>query len=105
MLCRGASRSTAMHRSRSWRRRPSSMNETTDTYVVDRRDELQRMAMRLVQDLRDDGVIVFTSELECLGWYNEARRSLVSRAEVGRRRLGARVSAPPTPGRPLIDPA
>ena len=58
------------------------MNETTDTYVVDQRDEVQRAALRLLHDLRDDGVIVFTSELECLGWYNEARRNTFTRTDM-----------------------
>jgi hypothetical protein len=43
------------------------MNETTDAHVVYGRDELQRMTLRLLQELRDEGVVVFTDELECLG--------------------------------------
>lgn len=36
----------------------------------------------MLPDLRDEGEIAFTGELECLGWYNEARRNSFSRIDM-----------------------
>ena len=60
------------------------MSETADTDVVSTRDDVQRAARRLLEDLRDEGVIVFTDELERLGWYNEARRHSFSRTDMSK---------------------
>jgi hypothetical protein len=60
------------------------MSETAETAVVDSRDEARRLALRLLEHLRDEGMIVFTSELECLGWYNEARRHSFSRTDMSK---------------------
>src|SRR5204862_463571 len=82
MLCRRASGRRRRHRSGSWWRR--LMSENTDTHVVYGRDEVQHIALRLLHDLRDEGLIVFTSELQGVGWYNETRRNTFCRADMSK---------------------
>jgi hypothetical protein len=60
------------------------MNETADTAALSSREEAQRVALRLLEDLRDEGVIVFTSELEGLGWYNETRRHSFTQTDMSK---------------------
>jgi hypothetical protein len=44
----------------------------------------ERTARGLQQDLRDEGVIIFTDELERLGWYNETRRNTSTRTDMSK---------------------
>ncbi len=80
------------------------MSVTGDTSAPSSRDDVLRMALRLLETLRDEGAIVFTSELDCVGWYNEGAPQHVyphRHEQVDRRRLGARVPLPATRGRSL----
>jgi hypothetical protein len=60
------------------------MSVTGDSGAPSSDDEVLGVALRLLEALRDEGAIVFTSELDCVGWYNAQRRHTFSRIDMSR---------------------